>query len=302
MSYGVVIGRFQVAELTNGHKELLSHAAADNFDQIIILVGVSPAQPTARNPLPYYVRLAMLQKAWPNAIIAPITDCISDAVWSKRVDELIASLAPGQNIMLYGGRDCFSKSYTGRHSVVTVDSETEYSGTDQRQDLSHIHDASPEFRHGMIHANMNRFPAVFPTVDIAVIKPGGLVLMVGKEGETGWRFPGGFVDLKDTSLELAAKRELREETGLYIEGDLHYVSSRVLDDWRYRQSADAQIMTSFFYGFYSFGTVEAQDDIATFEWMPLSLNPRQVDAGIVRAHHPLYFALQEEMKMGGSEG
>lgn len=298
MSYGVVVGRFQVAELTKGHKELLTLAAREHSDQLIIVVGVSPAQPTGRNPLPYYVRQVMLQKAWPNSVIAPITDCVSDELWSKRLDELIAALAPGHRVKLYGGRDCFAKSYKGKHEIVTVESEHEYSGTDQRKTLSAIHDPSPEFRHGMIHANMNRFPAIFPTVDVAVIKPGGMVLMVGKEGEAGWRFPGGFVDLKDTSLELAAKRELREETGLYVEGDLHYVSSRVIDDWRYRQSADAQIMTSFFYGFYSFGTVEAKDDVATFEWMPLNFNPRQVEAGIVRAHQPLYFALQETMKLG----
>lgn len=298
MSYGCVIGRFQVADLTQGHVELLSRVEAENDGGLIILVGVSPAQPTARNPLPYYTRLAMLREAYPHAIIAPVVDHISDTVWSKRVDELLDALAPGQQCLLYGGRDSFAPHYRGGRQVIEVESQHQFGGTEQRKALAEVDIPSSDFRHGMIHAVTNRFPSIMPTVDIGVLKPGGLVLMVGKEGETGWRFPGGFVDIKDTSYELAAKRELKEETGLEIEGGLHYVSSRVIDDWRYHNDSDAKIMTTFFYGFYSWGSAEPKDDISAVEWMPLNFTPRQVDAGIVKAHRPLYYALQETMGMG----
>jgi len=61
-----------------------------------------------------------------------------------------------------------------------------------------------------------------PTVDIIIeIKDSGgkkgIVLIRRKNEPPGWAIPGGFVDYGET-LEQAAAREAKEETGLEIEG------------------------------------------------------------------------------------
>ncbi len=55
-----------------------------------------------------------------------------------------------------------------------------------------------------------------PTVDIIIELKGGVVLIKRKNPPDGWALPGGFVDYGET-LEYAAAREAKEETGLDIE-------------------------------------------------------------------------------------
>ncbi|MCD6319191.1 MAG: NUDIX hydrolase [Candidatus Desulfofervidaceae bacterium] len=55
-----------------------------------------------------------------------------------------------------------------------------------------------------------------PTVDIIIEVEGGIILIKRKNPPYGWAIPGGFVDYGE-SLEEAAVREAKEETGLDIE-------------------------------------------------------------------------------------
>ena len=55
----------------------------------------------------------------------------------------------------------------------------------------------------------------FPTVDIIIEVEGGIVLIERKNPPHGWAIPGGFVDYGET-VEAAAVREAREETGLVV--------------------------------------------------------------------------------------
>lgn len=55
-----------------------------------------------------------------------------------------------------------------------------------------------------------------PTVDIIIEYNGGIILIKRKNPPEGWALPGGFVDYGE-SLESAAIREAKEETGLDIE-------------------------------------------------------------------------------------
>ncbi len=54
-----------------------------------------------------------------------------------------------------------------------------------------------------------------PTVDIIIECAGGIVLIRRKNPPLGWALPGGFVDYGE-SLEQAAVREAKEETGLDV--------------------------------------------------------------------------------------
>src|SRR5271157_2218056 len=54
-----------------------------------------------------------------------------------------------------------------------------------------------------------------PTVDIIIKWQDGVVLIKRKNPPYGWAIPGGFVDYGE-SLEAAAVREAKEETGLDV--------------------------------------------------------------------------------------
>jgi len=61
----------------------------------------------------------------------------------------------------------------------------------------------------------------FPTVDLIIrceatgLPKGGIVLIKRRNPPHGWALPGGFVDYGE-SLEEAARREAKEETGLRV--------------------------------------------------------------------------------------
>ena len=55
-----------------------------------------------------------------------------------------------------------------------------------------------------------------PTVDLIIEYNKGIILIERKNPPHGWALPGGFVDYGET-LESAARREAKEETGLDVE-------------------------------------------------------------------------------------
>lgn len=62
----------------------------------------------------------------------------------------------------------------------------------------------------------NNYRNPISTVDIIIEYEGNIVLIKRKNPPEGWALPGGFVDYGET-LESAAVREAKEETGLDVE-------------------------------------------------------------------------------------
>ena len=266
---GVVVGRFHVEELHLGHKHLISYVAERNR-HLVIVIGTTCSFPNNRNPLTFDTRRDMVQKEFPDAVVIPLPDHKSDAVWNLSLDTIIEEMFPGATITLYGSRDSFLTTYNGRHKTEEIQQVSSISGTLHRERARDIPLASKAFRRGIIHAITGRPPVPYPTVDVAVIRPGTReVLLAGKDMDGGkLRFIGGFFDpALDKSFEAAARRETFEETGGLEVDEYRHLGSAVIDDWRYRGTNDS-IITTFFAAKYIFGAPIANDDIDRLIWVP----------------------------------
>jgi len=79
---GVIIGRFQVHELHQGHKFLIKRVM-ENHKRVIIFLGISPILHSIRNPLDYESRLRMLQNEYPEILVTYINDKADDELRAK---------------------------------------------------------------------------------------------------------------------------------------------------------------------------------------------------------------------------
>lgn len=265
---GIVIGRFQIHELHEAHRDVIDTVCAKH-DRVIIFVGLSPLRNTSRNPLDFNTRKKMIQETYPDIEVYYIEDNPSDKVWSKNLDREIEKwLKPYQKAVIYGSRDSFIPYYSGRYPTVELEATKYISGTEIRRRLANSSTSGLEFRKGVISASFNRYPTCYTTVDIAIIdEEKGRVLLCKKSNEEHLRFVGGFATPDSDSFEDDAKREAIEETGLEV-SNVVYIGSAKIDDWRYRGESD-KIKTMFFTATYVFGRPEANDDISSVEWVSL---------------------------------
>lgn len=308
MKLGVIIARFQVPDLHPAHHILIGHAMR-NSDQLLIFLGTSAGGATNHNPLDFKTRQALVNHHYPKAMVMPLRDQPSDFTWSRILDEKISEVTKeGDEVTLFCGRDGFKSHYVGKHKkrVQQIEAIPEYSGTALRQEARRAPKDTVDFREGVIYGVGNRYPNTFMTVDIAVIKREGdqnLVLMGRRPNEGHWRFPGGFVDFADKSLEGAARRELFEECGVEVafEHDLHYVASLPIDDWRYRARPDARILTSLFAVKMEETSGDPTPDGEEFEEFTYFDIDKATHELIVSEHKPVYMALSRYLS-GNAKG
>lgn len=286
---GVIVGRFQVHDLHNGHVNLIQHVC-DNHRKVILILGVSPIPTSKTNPLDFEARKQMILQLFPHITVLYLKDVGDDNVWSEHLDRIVDDmLAPMQTAVLYGGRDSFLKVYNGHYPAVELVQEghAPTSGTEIRENLRREVIASADFRAGVIWAAANRYPTCYPTVDIALFRKGYSEILLGRKlYESGWRLIGGFADPNSEAYEHDAIRELYEETGLETQW-VEYIGSAKIDDWRYRAGPD-KIKTLLFGGIaITTGSSEpsARDDIAEVEWRPI--NGLNVNQHIIPNHREL---------------
>jgi bifunctional NMN adenylyltransferase/nudix hydrolase len=282
---GVIVARFQVHKLHEGQVKLID-TVCSNHKKVIIFLGVPIVSNTKSNPLDFATRKAMIQEQYPNIIVLPHKDNRSDIKWSQNLDTEIKTPFGDLTAVLYGSRESFIPYYHGKYPTIELTTDIIYSGTEVRKQVSKEILASEDFRAGVIHATYAARPVTYPTVDITVYNDKGQILLAKKPNEDFYRFIGGFVDRTDENWELAAKREFREETGGNAEiGDVRYVCSGVINDWRYANT-ESGIMTTLFIGKFLWGRLEPSDDIESLHWIqPKDIN---VDRDIMIEHRDLY--------------
>ncbi|GEP92973.1 bifunctional NMN adenylyltransferase/nudix hydrolase [Chitinophaga terrae (ex Kim and Jung 2007)] len=294
-SIGVIIARFQTPSLHEGHLALIREVQ-QHHNKTVIVLGVAPVKGSRKNPLDYCTRERMIKQQFPEIIVLPLSDQKSDIVWSAGLDDLLQTTFPNENFLLYGSRDSFIGSYSGRFPTTSLPPVQDYNATALREAISDKVLDTEAFRAGIIYSTYSLYPTAFPTVDIAVFRNNNKELLLGrKPKESAWRLPGGFADTTDEDFEAAAARELKEECGDVTIGPLKYVASLRVDDWRYRSEVN-KIITTLFSTELLAGAPVASDDLAALRWVAVKDLPQLIEQNeIIDTHIPLMKKLMEKI-------
>lgn len=135
-----------------------------------------------------------------------------------------------------------------------------------------------------------------PTVDVVVYEPErGIVLVRRTNPPLGWALPGGFVDYGET-VEHAAVREMKEETGLDVEltGLLGVYSAPDRDPRQHTMSV------VFCGAALDADALAAGDDAAEAVFFPLDALPRNIafDHAVIIADFSARYAQPADRKCG----
>lgn len=287
---GVIIGRFQLHELHEAHRAMIEYVI-QRHEKVLLFLGITDAIGTRKDPLDFLTRKLMIESIYgSDLVIMPLKDQISNELWSEKLDEKIREVFPLGSVLLYGSRDSFIPFYSGKFECIELEPEKYVNATDIRKMCSERVISSPDFRAGVIYGIYNMYPTMYSTIDAAIINyETNEVLLGQKIGETKWRFVGGFVDVADESEEHAVRREVMEETGLEV-GDIKFICSQKINDWRYKGMKDKGVMTHFYACKYIFGGPQPSDDICALKWF--QLNSVFVDQ-IIDGHKSLFLKLLE---------
>ncbi len=246
-------------------------------------------------------------------IVEPNIDTIyNDQAWAVRVQNIVAeNTRPGAQIAVIGHKKDESSFYLNmfpQWGFVNIDLIEPLNATDVRDlffrtdfnsnfiknvlppstynllmEFSKTPDFAQIIREREFVASYKKqyaslpYPPIFVTADAVVIQSGH-VLMIKRRSEPGrglWALPGGFVNANtDKSVEDAAIRELREETGIKVPAPVlrgNIVRSRVFD--AVDRSARGRTITHAFHIQLPDGElprVKGSDDAEKARWVPIA--------------------------------
>lgn len=307
---GVIVGRFQVATLSEGHRRLIEYVSSECHRTIIIL-GESSVRITKHDPLTVEMRAQTIHKEFPESLILSLPDCKTDEEWCKNLDSLIsANIPPQASIKLYGSRYSFLDCYKGKFQTELVqESMGSISGTSHRMTIACKPKNSEDFRKGVIWATQNQYNKIQMMVDVApIIQIDEIlnVILINKKSDGNLlRFIGGHVEPEPCdyqtshALEIQAIREMTEESNLncwsgWISERVTYLGSFFINDWRY-QNEDSVI--SAFFVIDAEGIPRAGDDADSIQMISAIqfIDPEFVDK-IVPEHQVLAIKLQQYLQ------
>lgn len=286
-SVGVIIARFQVHELHEGHHYVVNQVAK-NHRKIIIFLGVPQFIGTKKNPLDFDTRKKMVQSSYPEAVIVALPDNRDNHKWAQELDKRIREVYPHGDVLLYGSRDSFIPYYVhngGKFQTKELEPLGTFAGTDVRKMISEEVKNSVDFRSGVIYHAYNLYPRVIPTVDIAPLNSDNTKVLLGKKwDEDKFRFIGGFVIPTDKNITTTLRRIFYKETSENCEpSNFELIDTVQIDDWRFRGEED-KIMTSFYTCQIAFGNIQPSDDIVELKWVDINSDLGKM---IVEEHHCL---------------
>lgn len=125
---GIIIGRFQVPELHQGHKYLIQ-STINNFDDTIIFIGETKDKIlTAHDPLPFEARKRVIIENFPelNGKIYSLPDLGDWKAWVKQLDTRIEMLQTlnvipkDSNIYICGSRDSVPERYKEFNGIFDI--------------------------------------------------------------------------------------------------------------------------------------------------------------------------------------
>jgi bifunctional NMN adenylyltransferase/nudix hydrolase len=102
-SIGVVVARFQVHDLHEGHHHVIKQVV-DNHKKTIIFLGVPKFVGTRKNPLDFDTRKRMVQTHYPDSVIMAIPDQSDNKRWATELEKyinMVRYLCTEVEILLY---------------------------------------------------------------------------------------------------------------------------------------------------------------------------------------------------------
>ena len=296
LDVGVLVGEFQTPILLNGYSEPIDKFLETEHDKHLIVLGISFMKATRNHPLDFNARRTMILEKYPDLTekdIVYLKDVNGDELWSRQLDELVATTCKNTNIDItyYGTEAEVVNRYHGIHKLVKLETTTNSNWREECKAVGRSGYDPMSWRMGVCYATEQHYPTAYATVDCAIFDDDTYqkIWLARKPKETYYRLVGGFTDPeKDNSHEDAARREAKEETHLDCV-ITQYLGSYKIDDPRYRNEQD-KIITALFAMVRKGGNPKPDDDIAELKLVDINSFPYDS----VMPEHRVIFARVKE--------